>query len=110
MDALFGDVTVPERLGVVGVAGTWTSLAGIDAGTRGWVHGAELDRLTMDRLVASLAALSLEETAALPGLDPARAPVILSGAVIAREVMRTLGAESVVVSERDLLDGVVTGL
>ncbi|HSJ28447.1 MAG TPA: Ppx/GppA phosphatase family protein [Acidimicrobiia bacterium] len=110
VDGLFASLELPTSRPVMGVAGTWTSLAAIRAGSPAAVHDAVLDRLTVDRLVARLAAASVEETASLPGLDPARAPVILAGAVIAREVMRALVATSVTVSERDLLDGVVAGL
>ena len=74
------------------------------------MHDVVVDRLTADRLVVKLAGLTVEETAALAGLDPARAPVILAGAVIAREAMRHLDVMEVTVSERDLLDGIVAGL
>ncbi len=57
-----------------------------------------------------LARLTVAETAEIPALEPARAPVILAGAVLAREAMRALAADSVVVSERDSLDGVVARL
>jgi exopolyphosphatase/guanosine-5'-triphosphate,3'-diphosphate pyrophosphatase len=55
--------------------------------------------------VDRLAALSLDERRALPWLDPARAPVIVAGATIVREVMAYFGIEQLDVSERDLLDG-----
>ncbi len=95
---------------VVGVAGTWTSLAAIRDGAADAVHLVELTRDDLDRLVALLASLTLEATARLPGLDPDRAPVILGGALVARESVRHLGVDRVMVSERDLLDGVVAEL
>ncbi len=95
---------------LIGVAGTWTSLAAIRAGSAEDVHGALLKREDLDRLVGLLASLTLEATADLPGLDPARAPVILGGALVARESVRQLGADRVIVSERDLLDGVVAAI
>lgn len=112
---LFAGVETPPRPRlVIGVAGTWTSLSAIHqdlpAYDRGRVEGSSLMRLDLDRLVERLAALTVAETAAIPGLDPARAPVILSGAVVAREVARRLAVTWVRVSERDLLDGVVAGL
>lgn len=110
VEGLLLQVEISQGLAVVGVAGTWTSLAAISLERVGSVHDEPLDRITVERLVGRLAGLSVEETAALPGLDPARAPVILAGAVIARESMRRLGASEVTVSERDLLDGVVAGL
>ena len=107
---LFRPVRPAGESEVIGVAGTWTSLAAIEHGSQDEVHDTVISRLTADRLVARLASLTVEQTAALPGLDPARAPVILAGSVIAREAMRALGTDEVVVSERDLLDGIVAGL
>lgn len=107
---LFTGIDVPTGRPVIGVAGTWTSLAAISLQREGSVHDVTIERLTVERLVVRLAALSVEETAELPGLDPARAPVILAGAVIAREAMRRLGVMEVTVSEHDLLDGVLAGL
>jgi exopolyphosphatase / guanosine-5'-triphosphate,3'-diphosphate pyrophosphatase len=110
VEGLFRAVPQAGDSVVIGVAGTWTSLAAIEQGRVGSVHDVVIERLTADRLVARLASLTVEQTASLPGLDPARAPVILGGAVIARETMRALDTDEVVVSERDLLDGIVMGL
>lgn len=88
---------------VLGVAGTWTSLGAMEesdtlgvAGVTAWVE--------------RLAAMTLEETSGIPGLDPARAPVMLGGTIVAEGAMNAAGAESVTVSRRDLLDGVVGSL
>ena len=105
---------VPVFRVAVGVGGTWTSLAPIvlqlSVYDREAVHHSTLERIDVDRLVERLAAMSIEETERIPALDPARAPVILAGAVVARESMRFLGASSVLVSEHDLLDGIVSEL
>jgi len=110
---LFEGLAVPEAA-VIGVAGTWTSLAAMAANLpeydRSRVHGSTLARPAIDHAVGWLAAHTIEETEAIPSLDPARAPVILGGAVVAREVMRHLGCTEVTVSEHDLLDGVVAAL
>jgi exopolyphosphatase / guanosine-5'-triphosphate,3'-diphosphate pyrophosphatase len=92
---------------VLGVAGTWTSLAGIHRGDPE-VHLSSLTAGEVSGLVERLLPLTVEQTAALPGLDPARAPVILSGAVIADGCLSALGAQQVTVSNHDLLDGVVS--
>ena len=39
-------------------------------------------------------------------MDPARAPVIVGGAVIVRELLRRYGLGELAWSERDILDGV----
>ena len=93
----------------VGVAGTWTSLSAIRLDLpdydRQLVHGSVLGVDDLESLVEHLSALTLEETRAIPALDPRRAAVILPGALIARAVMRHLGSSETVVSERDTLDG-----
>ena len=96
---------------MVGVAGTWTSVAGLlrGDGVVGGLHGATLTRLELDRLVITLAATDFETTAKLPGLHPKRARVILGGAMIAREAMRRFDVPEVTVSESDLLDALVSG-
>ncbi|MGH9169115.1 MAG: exopolyphosphatase, partial [Acidimicrobiia bacterium] len=74
------------------------------------VHGTRLSAEQLAGLVDRLAAMTVEETAAIPSLDPARAPVLLGGAVVAQGALRRAGASHVVVSESDLLDGVASGL
>lgn len=100
--------------GLVGVAGTWTSIAAIDLGQEAYdPHRAHHHRMTRDdveRHAWNLAGLTVEETAAIPSLDPGRAPVILAGAVIALSVMETAGVVDVIVSEQDTLDGLAKEL
>lgn len=101
-------------LPVVGVAGTWTSLAALDRRLEPYsdaaVHHTELSASAIEGWVARLASLPIEETAELPGLDPARAPVILGGALVAATCLQVLGADRVLISSHDLLDGVVAAL
>jgi exopolyphosphatase/guanosine-5'-triphosphate,3'-diphosphate pyrophosphatase len=82
----------------VGVAGTITTLAAL----------AEESPLTADALARQLdrlACLPVAHRRKLPSLDPARAPVIVAGAVIARETLAFFGLDELAVSERDILDG-----
>ena len=94
---------------VIGVAGTFTSLAAMHLGLGRYdpdaVHGTTLTRSEIDALVGELASLTTAETADIPSLEPRRAPVILAGTVVAQRVMEALGAQRVLVSECDLLDG-----
>jgi exopolyphosphatase/guanosine-5'-triphosphate,3'-diphosphate pyrophosphatase len=94
---------------LIGVAGTWTSLAAIAQDlphyTPDRVHGYRLTRASLERVIDSLAKMTLEETAAIPSLDPKRAPVILAGGLIAQGVLDALGADEVLISEHDTLDG-----
>jgi exopolyphosphatase/guanosine-5'-triphosphate,3'-diphosphate pyrophosphatase len=99
---------------VVGTGGTYTALGAIALGLAAYdperVHGAAVALASLDALVERLAGLSLEEIAALPSLDPARAPVLLGGAVVSAEALRRSGRGEVVVSEADLLDGIARRL
>ena len=94
----------------IGVAGTITSLAALDLGLdeydRKRVHGHELSRAGVERQLERLAALPLAERREVPALEPERAPVIVAGAVIAREVLAAYGLDAMRVSENDILDGV----
>jgi exopolyphosphatase/guanosine-5'-triphosphate,3'-diphosphate pyrophosphatase len=94
----------------VGVAGTITTLAALDLGLdeydRERVHGHRLSREGLERQLQRLAALPLAERREVPALEPERAPVIVAGAVIAREVLSTYGLDAIMVSEHDILDGI----
>ena len=94
------DVSVDQG---IAVAGTATSLAAIDGAEQ--VHGYRLSLAACERMVAMLAAMSLEERRQVKGLHPDRAPTIVAGAVILTESMRALGLAEVEVSERDILHG-----
>jgi exopolyphosphatase / guanosine-5'-triphosphate,3'-diphosphate pyrophosphatase len=52
-----------------------------------------------------LASLRLAERRELPALEPERAPVIVAGAVIVREVLARYGLGEFEASERDILHG-----
>jgi exopolyphosphatase / guanosine-5'-triphosphate,3'-diphosphate pyrophosphatase len=93
----------------IGVAGTITSIAALDLGLaeydRTRVHGHFLTSKALERSVRQLAALPLAERRGLRPLDPERAPVIVAGAVIVREIVDFLGLGGIEASERDILDG-----
>ena len=89
----------------VGVAGTVTTAASIERGGTPDVHGHRLTRASVAATLARLAAMPLEERRQVPGLAPARAPVIVAGLVVLHEVMGCYGLASLDVSVRDVLDG-----
>ena len=73
------------------VAGTATPFASIDLELaehdRDRVEGHAISRERLEELRDRLAALPLAERREVRGLDPARAPTIVAGAVILREVL-----------------------
>jgi exopolyphosphatase/guanosine-5'-triphosphate,3'-diphosphate pyrophosphatase len=104
---------VPDEVrpaAAIGVAGTITSIAALDLRLAEYdparVHGHVLSRGASDEQLRLLAAVPLSERRGLRPLDPERAPVIVAGAVILREVLAHFGLEAIEASERDILDGV----
>lgn len=107
--AAFSGVPLAKGAEVVGVAGTFTSLAGIVQGLPAYdsdaVDGYVLGRSEIDRMVLDLAGRTIAETASIPSLDPRRAPVILAGSIVAAAALDAIGANAATVSEADLLVG-----
>jgi exopolyphosphatase/guanosine-5'-triphosphate,3'-diphosphate pyrophosphatase len=91
----------------IGVAGTITTLAALELGEYDpeRVHGYRISRDAVDAQLKRLASLPLAERRELPGLEPERAPVIVAGVVIVREVLDRYGLDSLEASERDILHG-----
>ena len=113
VDAEFSTVELPGTpRTVIGAAGTFTSIAAISLGfdryDRDAVHGTVLSRADTKELIGELSALTVEETAAIPSLDPKRAPVILAGAVIVDRAAVVARTDIIVVSEYGLLNAVAT--
>jgi len=99
---------------LVGVAGTLTTLAamqqGLDTYDRDRVHHSVLTRPQVEELLGAMAAEPSRQRAQRPGLEEARAEVIVAGALILSATMADLGFESCLVSEADILDGLVASL
>ena len=99
---------------LIGLAGTVSTLAMIDLGLvsydRRQVHHHRLTLETIERLLSLLASVPAPERAGVPGLEPGRVDVIAGGAIVLSVLMATLGHESLLVSESDILDGIVASL
>ncbi len=93
----------------IGVAGTLTTAAAIDLGLAEYdparIHGHRISRGSVDRVLKDLASVPRGERERVPGLEPARAPVIVGGLVILREVMARYDLAEIEASERDILHG-----
>jgi exopolyphosphatase/guanosine-5'-triphosphate,3'-diphosphate pyrophosphatase len=96
---------------MISVAGTATSLAAIAQGLEPYdparVHGYRLTGPVLLDALESLAAMTLEERRHVPGLEPERAGVIVGGALVLRTVLALAGLPSTLVSEQDILYGMV---
>jgi exopolyphosphatase/guanosine-5'-triphosphate,3'-diphosphate pyrophosphatase len=96
-----------EVASLVGVAGTVTTLVALEE--NGYdpavTHGYRLRREQIERQCDRLAAATVEERRGVAGLEPERAPVIVGGVLVVREVLRRYDLDELRVSERDILDG-----
>ena len=95
---------------LVGVAGTITNIAAVEIGLEPYdpevIDGFRLTRQAAEDVFRTLATESLSDRQHNPGLEPARADVIVAGCCILVAIMRHWELEECLVRERDLLDGV----
>ncbi len=107
---VFGAVKERPRE-MVAVAGTATSLAAIDLGLDPYdperVHGYRLTGSSLLDILERLAALTESERREVRGLEPGRAGVIVGGALILQSAMAYAGVSSTLVSEHDILYGMM---
>jgi exopolyphosphatase/guanosine-5'-triphosphate,3'-diphosphate pyrophosphatase len=99
---------------IVAVAGTATSLAAIEMKLDPYdaerVHGFRLSGPSLLDILDHLAGLTLEERRRVVGLEPERAGVIVGGAIVLQAVLAYAGLSSTLVSEHDILYGMVLDL
>jgi exopolyphosphatase/guanosine-5'-triphosphate,3'-diphosphate pyrophosphatase len=93
----------------IAVAGTATSLAAIAQSLEPYdpdrVEGFRVTRAECERILDRLSAMTLAERREVAGLDPDRAPTIIAGVLIFREVLRLFDLPGIEVSEHDILRG-----
>ena len=119
IDAYLDDVDreVPgasEARTFVGLAGTITTVAAVEIGLaeydRNRIHHFELSRAAAEDVFRTLATEGHDARLANPGLEPARADVIVGGCCILVAIFRHWGFDSCLVSEADILDGLALSL
>ncbi len=95
---------------LVGIGGTVRNLAAAAQRAAGLpsngVQGMMLERDALEELVQRLAALPAAERASVPGIKPARADLILAGAVVVQAVLRAGGFDGLETTEAGLREGV----
>jgi exopolyphosphatase/guanosine-5'-triphosphate,3'-diphosphate pyrophosphatase len=95
---------------LVGIGGTVRNLAAAAQRAAGLpsngVQGMQISRGALDELIERLAALPAAERAGVPGIKPARADLILAGAVVVRGVLRAGGFKRIEATEAGLREGV----
>lgn len=96
---------------LVTLAGTGTTLSAVRQRLVTYdpalVHGSRLTGGDVADLREELAAMTVEERRDVVGMDPARADVIVAGALILETIMALAGVDATTVSEHDILYGLV---
>ncbi len=103
-----------EAATLIGLAGTITTVAAIELGLteydRDKIHHFRLARTAAEDVFRTLATEPADVRRENPGLDPGRVDVIVGGAVVLVTIMRTFGFDEMLVSEADILDGLVRSI
>lgn len=103
-----------EAKTMVGLAGTVSTVAAVEIGLlaydRDRIHHFTLTRAAAEDVFRTLATEARSDRVHNPGLEEARADVIVGGTAVLVSVMRFFQAPSLLVSEADILDGLVRSI
>jgi exopolyphosphatase/guanosine-5'-triphosphate,3'-diphosphate pyrophosphatase len=104
--------TVPlrEARTLVGLAGSVTTVSAIAQELPEYdsarIHHSRISREKVREITEWLLHSTHAERAAVPSMHPGRVDVIAAGSLVLLSIMERIGAEEVVVSEHDILDGI----
>ncbi|MFE9442446.1 exopolyphosphatase [Streptomyces sp. NPDC006602] len=104
--------TVPLREAhtLVGLAGSVTTISAIALDLPEYdstaIHHSRVPHERVREITEWLLHSTHAERAAIPSMHPGRVDVIAAGALVLLSIMERIGAEEVVVSEHDILDGI----
>ncbi len=105
---------MPPGVRLIGLAGTVSTLASLeldlDEYDRDRIHHFVLTGPAVERWCDVLGRETAAERAARPGIPEGREDVIFGGTLVLRQAMRRFGCRDCMVSEADILDGLVMSL
>ena len=103
----YGEIPLGDT--IYGIGGTATTLAaqvlGLQTYSSEKITGAVVTAEEMQAMADKLLGMSVEEIAALPCMPKGRADVLTGGAVLFTTLMKNLGFQRLIVSDRDNLEG-----
>jgi exopolyphosphatase / guanosine-5'-triphosphate,3'-diphosphate pyrophosphatase len=112
--ALRGQLPFREWRGarMIGSGGTFTNLAGMHLARQGvatarTTHGTSIARAELEHMLEWLQDMPASERATVPGLNPARADIIVAGLAVAAETMARFEARELVVSAYGIREGLL---
>ncbi|MFD9105058.1 Ppx/GppA phosphatase family protein [Streptomyces virginiae] len=110
LDLASRTVPLTEARTLVGLAGSVTTIAGIALGLPEYqssaIHHSRISYEQVRAITERMLTATHAERAAIPVMHPGRVDVIGAGALVLLAIMERTGAQEVVVSEHDILDGI----
>ncbi|MEC7909515.1 MAG: Ppx/GppA phosphatase family protein [Actinomycetota bacterium] len=110
-DALREIPNIGDEVTLVGLAGTVSCIAAIEIGLEKYdrekIHHFHLSKDAVEDVFRTLATENKFERMSNPGLEKDRADVIVAGTAILVKVMRQLQLTECLVSESDIMDGIL---
>jgi exopolyphosphatase/guanosine-5'-triphosphate,3'-diphosphate pyrophosphatase len=114
IDQAFNAVPIAEAKSLIGLAGSVTTVAAIALGLDEYnpykIHGSRISAERVHEVTQQLLHMTRSERAALGPMHEGRIDVIGGGALVLDRIMQRTGIAEVVVSERDILDGIARAL
>jgi exopolyphosphatase/guanosine-5'-triphosphate,3'-diphosphate pyrophosphatase len=114
IDLAYLSVPISQAHSLIGLAGSVTTVAAIALGLSEYdstaIHGSRISAPDIHRITGELLAMTRAQRAKLGPMHEGRIDVIGSGALVLDRIMIRTGLGEVIVSERDILDGIARGL
>ncbi|MCA1711030.1 MAG: Ppx/GppA family phosphatase [Actinobacteria bacterium] len=111
LELVRADVPVAQGKTFIGLAGSVTTVAalalGLNAYDRDRIHLSRISADAVRRVTADLLGQTRQERGRLGAVHPGRTDVIGAGALVLRTLVDRLDVDEVLVSESDILDGIV---
>ncbi len=100
-----------SKVNLIGVAGTITTISAVKQGLATYnsskIHHSRLSYADIDKISEAFLSTSLVERKEIIGLETGRADIIVAGTLIAISVMEVFDLCEIIVSECDILDGLI---
>ena len=114
IDSAYQAVPVAQAQSLIGLAGSVTTVAALALNLSEYdstqIHGSRISAVAVHRVTQELLTMTRADRAQLGPMHEGRIDVIGAGALVLDRIMARTGMVEVVVSERDILDGIARAL
>lgn len=114
IDQAFQVVPIAQAKSLIGLAGSVTTVAALALGLSEYdsekIHGSRISAKAVHQVTQDLLHMTRADRAALGPMHEGRIDVIGGGALVLDRIMQRTGIPEVLVSERDILDGIARNL